>query len=103
VDVFVEIPFIPPLAAGVLGLGVVAGVGGLGVKKWVNRDHGQRPPKRPVPEVTLKPVTGEPEPPVLHAEELGPLIKASFTLRFGMESSPSTLEVPGDSLVKPEK
>ena len=99
VDVFVEFPFMPPLAAAVLGLGVVGGVGGESVRRWRRRNR----VKQPTSGVTLKPVTSEPAPPVLHAEALGSLIKGSFTLHFGVESSPSTLEVQGDSLVKPEK
>lgn len=100
VDVFVEIPFIPPLAAAILGIGVVGGVGGESVRRLRRRNR----VKRPASGVTLKPITGEPAPPVLHAEGGGgSLIKASFTLHFGVESSPTTLEVEGDSLVKPEK
>jgi beta-lactam-binding protein with PASTA domain len=99
VDVVVETPFIPPLAAAVLGLGVVGGVGGEGVRRWRRRNRG----KQPTSGVMLKPVTSVPAPPILHAEALGSLIKGSFTLHFGVESSPSTLEVQGDSLVKPEK
>jgi beta-lactam-binding protein with PASTA domain len=99
VDVFVEIPFIPPLAAAVLGIGVVGGVGGESVRRWRRRNR----VKQPTSSVTLKPITGEPPPPVLEAEGGGSLIKASFTLRFGVESSPTTLEFPGDSLIKPEK
>jgi len=99
VDVIVEPPFIPPLAAAILGIGVVGGVGGESVRRWRKRNR----VKRPTSGVTLKPVTSEPAPPVLHAEALGSLIKGSFTLHFGVESSPSALEVQGDSLVKPEK
>jgi beta-lactam-binding protein with PASTA domain len=99
VDVVVEVPFIPPLAAAVLGIGVVGGIGGETVRRWRKRNR----VKEPASGVTLKPVTGVPAPPVLHAEALGSLIKASFTLHFGVESSPATLEVQGDSIVKPEK
>jgi beta-lactam-binding protein with PASTA domain len=100
VDVFVEIPFIPPLAAAALGVGVVGGVGGESVRRWRRRNR----VKRPASGVTLKPIASKPAPPVLQAEGGGgSLIKTSFTLRFGCESSPSTLEVQGDSLVKPEK
>jgi beta-lactam-binding protein with PASTA domain len=100
VDVFVEIPIVPaPIALAVLGLGVVGGVGGESVRRWRKRNR----VKQPTSAVTLKPLASEPAPPELHAEALGSLIKSSFTLHFGVESSPSTLEVEGDSLVKPEK
>jgi beta-lactam-binding protein with PASTA domain len=99
VDVVVEIPFIPPLAAAVLGLGVVGGAGGETVRRWRRRIRNGRPPSA----VSLKPVKGEPTPPVLHADGRDSLIKAAFTLRFGMDSGPFKLEVPGDSLVKPKE
>ena len=99
VDVVVEIPFMPPLAAAVLGLGVVGGAGGETIRRWRKRIRNGRPPSP----VDLKAVKGEQSPPVLHDEGRNSLIKSSFTLRFGMDSGPLKLEVPGDSLVKPKE
>jgi beta-lactam-binding protein with PASTA domain len=99
VDVVVEIPFMPPLTAAILGLGVVGSAGGETVRRWRRRLRNVRPPSA----VSLKPVTGEATPPVLHAEGRDSLIKAAFTLRFGMDSGPFKLEIPGDSLVKPKE
>ncbi|MBA3341741.1 MAG: PASTA domain-containing protein [Gemmatimonadaceae bacterium] len=98
VDVVVEIPFIPPVAAAMLGLVVVAGVGGATVLKWHTRG-----PTPPPSAVVLKPVTREPAPPVLHAEERDTLIRAAFALHFGRDAGPWNLELPSSSIVKSEE
>ena len=97
VDVVVEIPVMPPVAAAILGFAVVAGAGGASVRQWRKRVPRDTPPSG----VILKPLTGEPAPAVLQADGRETLIRAAFTLRFGMDSGPWNLEVPGDSLVKP--
>jgi hypothetical protein len=98
IDVDVAIPFMPPIAAVILGLVVVGGGGGVLVKKLLNG----RPP--PAPAVSLDPVIEKPEPPVLHADGRESIIKSDFILRFGEEAGPLELEeIPGGSIVKPEK
>ena len=97
VDVTVAIPVMPPIVAAVFGLVVVAGGGGVLVKKLLNG----RPP--PVPGVSLDPVIGKTEPPVLHADGRESIIKKDFTLRFGQDSDPLELDVQGPSIVKSEK
>jgi hypothetical protein len=99
VDVVVDIPVMPPLAAAFLGFGVVTGAGGVTVKKWRDRMRRRVQASRG----TLVPVAGTPTPPVIDDDELKSLIRTSFTVRFGQDSDAPKLEVPDDSLVKPEK
>lgn len=101
VEVTVGIPFMPPIVAAILGL-VVLGGAGVAVKVWPKGNGGVDP--FPGSSVSLDPVIGKTEPPVLHADGRETIIKKDFTLRFGQESEPVKLEeIPGGSIVKPEK
>jgi beta-lactam-binding protein with PASTA domain len=104
VNVTIAIPVMPPLTAAILGSAIVVGGGAATIKKWRDRkkrrDDGARPPAS---EVIFTPVAGRIEAPLLHTDEQGTLIRGSLTLRFGQDADPWTLNVEGNSLVKPEK
>ena len=100
VDVAVEIPVLPPLAAALLGFGVVAGAGGAAVKVAPKRT-----PRPRGSNIVLDPVITKPTRFALNDGGRSTLIRNALTLRFGQDWSPWHLKVQreGGSIVKPEE